>query len=64
MSIELYIYSRYGHLVSHTTDGWDGTWSEGMHKGQIADPGVYYYVAKLPDGSTKKGTVEIVKYEK
>lgn len=56
--IELYIYDRYGLLISHNKagDGWDGT-----YKGKFVDPGVYVYVAKLSDGTVKKGTIEVIK---
>jgi len=54
--IELYVYDRTGNMVSHSNDGWDG-----YTNGKIAMPGVYYYRAILPDGSVKKGNVEIYK---
>ncbi|MBO6034737.1 MAG: hypothetical protein J6P34_02645, partial [Paludibacteraceae bacterium] len=55
--IELLIFDRTGNMVAHTYDGWDGT----VKEGKFAMPDVYYYKAILPDGSTKLGTVEILK---
>ncbi len=53
---EVYIYDRYGHLVTHSMNGWDGTYS-----GEMADPGVYIYVLIDPEGGNRKGTVELYK---
>lgn len=55
--IELLVFDRSGNMVAHTYDGWDGT----VKEGKFAMPDVYYYKAILPDGSTKLGTVEILK---
>lgn len=55
--IELMVFDRSGNMVAHTYDGWDGS----VNDGKYAMPGVYYYKAVLPDGSVKKGTVEILK---
>lgn len=51
--IHLEIYDRYGNIVYNGNDGW--------HQSEAAQhmPGVYYYIATLPDGGIKKGTVEI-----
>ena len=53
--IHLEIYDRWGNVVYRGNDGW--------HQSEAAQkmPGVYYYIATLPDGSIKKGTVEIYK---
>ena len=53
--INLEIYDRWGNVVYSGNDGW--------HQSEAAQkmPGVYYYIATLPDGSIKKGTVEIYK---
>lgn len=48
------IYDRYGDIICNDDDGWDG-----YYKGELADPGVYYYVLTLKDGRTKKGTIEL-----
>ena len=49
------IYDRYGSKVFEGSNGWDGT-----HRGEMADPGVYYYVVTMKDGSLRKGTIEII----
>ena len=51
------IYNRFGAPVVETQNGWDGK----LSNGQMAMPGVYYYVVTLPDGNVKKGTIEIFK---
>lgn len=51
------IYNRFGSPVVETQNGWDGK----LSNGQMAMPGVYYYVVTLPDGNVKKGTIEIFK---
>lgn len=53
---ELYIYDRYGLLVTHSEDGWDGT-----YRGKAADAGVYIYTLHFKSGKVKRGTVEIFK---
>lgn len=53
--IKVMIIDRYGNVVEESEDGWDGT-----IKGKNAMPGVYFYVATLPDGTIKKGTIELV----
>ncbi len=53
---ELYIYDRYGLLVTHSEDGWDGT-----YRGKEADAGVYIYTLHFKSGKVKRGTVEIFK---
>lgn len=56
---EVYIYDRYGNLITHSTNGWDGN-----YKGEPATPGVYVYVLIVEDENGRKeekGTIEIVK---
>lgn len=53
---EVFIYDRYGKLIAHCTDGWDGT-----YQGEYADPGVYVYHVIMKDGKTKNGTVEVLR---
>ena len=53
---EVYIYDRYGNMVCHSTNGWDG-----YYRGEVADPGVYIYTLFLKDGQIKKGSIEIYK---
>ena len=53
---EVYIYDRYGNLVCHSENGWDGT-----YRGEVATAGVYVYVVIMKDGEMRKGTIEVVK---
>ena len=54
---EVYVYNRYGMLICHSTDGWDGKYNNKM-----ATPGVYAYVLIIPEnGEQIKGTIEILK---
>jgi len=52
------IFNRYGNKVFEGEDGWDGT-----IRGELADPTVYYYVITMKDGSTRKGSVEVVYFK-
>lgn len=53
---ELYVYDRYGLLVCHSNNGWDGS-----YRGAPADAGVYIYTIRFRNGKEKHGTVEIIK---
>lgn len=53
---EVYIYDRYGNLMTHSSNGWDGS-----YRGETATPGVYMYVLITNTGDKYKGTIEIVK---
>lgn len=53
---EIYIYDRYGLLVCHSQDGWDGT-----YRGEPADAGVYIYTIRFKNGKERHGTIEIIK---
>lgn len=53
---EVFIYDRYGLLVCHSMDGWDGT-----YRGELADPGVYIYTLIFKSGKEKHGTIEVLK---
>lgn len=53
-AIEVQIFDRNGNMVASSPNGWDG-----KVNGDFAQPGVYFYVAKLSDGSVYKATVEI-----
>ncbi|MBP5318284.1 MAG: hypothetical protein J6Y77_02650, partial [Paludibacteraceae bacterium] len=55
--IPMIVYDRFGNKMAETSDGWDGVAS--AYSKKMATPGVYYYVAKLPDGTTRRGTVEV-----
>lgn len=51
----LVIYDRWGNKIFSGNNGWPQ--SEAARQ----MPGVYYYTATMPDGTVKKGTVEIYK---
>ncbi|MBO4333794.1 MAG: gliding motility-associated C-terminal domain-containing protein [Paludibacteraceae bacterium] len=53
---EVYIYDRYGNLVCHSANGWDG-----KYRGKEADPGIYIYTLFMKDGEKKKGSIEVYK---
>lgn len=53
---EVFIYDRYGKLIAHSTNGWDGT-----YRGEYADPGVYVYHVIMKDKKEREGTVEVLK---
>ena len=50
------IFDRNGTLLHKGNNGWDG-----KYKGTIMRPAVYFYIVTFPDGSEKKGTVQIFK---
>lgn len=57
------IFTRYGTKIYESPNGWDGSVGGSMNgSGDVAVPGVYYYVVDLPDGNVKKGTIEVFKY--
>ena len=58
--VALQVFDRYGNLVVETTDGWDGK----DKNGKYALPGVYYYIATLPNGEIIKGNVELLNEKK
>ena len=58
--VALQVFDRYGNLVVETTDGWDGK----DKNGKYALPGVYYYIATLPNGEVVKGNVELLNEKK
>ena len=53
---EVYIYDRYGNMICHSENGWDG-----YYRGEVADPGGYIYAIILKDGEKRKGSIEIYK---
>ncbi|MCQ2193114.1 MAG: gliding motility-associated C-terminal domain-containing protein [Paludibacteraceae bacterium] len=53
---EVYVYDRYGNLICHSTNGWDG-----RYHGSFADAGVYVYFVVMKDGKKRKGTIEVLK---
>lgn len=52
---EIYIYDRYGMLICHSKNGWDG-----RYQGKLVEPGVYIYVV-VTRVENRKGTVEVIK---
>ena len=57
------VFNRFNEKVFEGNDGWDGTLNCALaKKGVKADPGVYYYYIVIPDGSTQKGIIEVVKF--
>ena len=51
------IYNRYQQKVFEGDNGWDGT-----YRGQLAEPGTYFYRLFLKDGRILTGTVEVAKF--
>ena len=50
------VFNRHGQKIFTGLDGWNGT-----SDGKSVFPGVYYYIVTLPDGRSKKGTIEVFK---
>lgn len=60
---QITVFNRFNEKVFEGKDGWDGTLNcTFAKKGVKADPGVYYYYIVTPDGSSQKGTIEVVKF--
>ena len=57
--VSVQIFNRYQQLIFEGDNGWDG-----MYKGKVAEPGTYFYKAVLPNGETRKGTLEVGKFSK
>lgn len=58
----LKIFDRTGNMMADINgNSWDGYCTTGPSAGNMAMPGVYFYVATLEDGSIYKGTVELYK---
>ncbi len=58
----LKIFDRNGNMIADIQGNtWDGYCNTGGSSGNMAMPGVYFYVATLDDDTIKKGTVEIFK---
>lgn len=53
---EVYIYNRYGQLICHSKEGWDG-----RYRGELVDPGIYLYAVVIENGDISKGTIEVIK---
>jgi len=51
------IYNRHMQKVFEGNDGWDGT-----YRGDLADPGTYFYRLYKKDGQMEQGALEVVKF--
>lgn len=52
------IFNRYGQKIVEGDNGWDGTC-----RGDLVDPGVYYYEVIINDGEKHKGSIEVVYFK-
>lgn len=52
------IFNRYHQLIFEGDNGWDAT-----YKGDVAEPGTYYYRVFMPNGEIRKGTLEVGKFK-
>lgn len=52
------IFNRYGQKMVESDNGWDG-----KCRGELVDPGVYFYELVLRDKSKHKGTIEVVYFK-
>ena len=52
---EVYIYDVYGMVLTHSTNGWDGTVND-----ELVRPGIYVYAVIFDPSTIKKGTVEVL----
>lgn len=52
------IFNRYGQKMVESNDGWDGTC-----RGNLVDPGVYFYEVIINDGEKYKGSIEVVYFK-
>jgi gliding motility-associated-like protein len=57
--VKVEIFNRYQQKIHEGNNGkgWDG-----MYRGQIAEPGTYFYRLQMKDGSVRKGTLEVAKF--
>ncbi len=51
------IFNRYQQRIYEGDEGWDGTF-----RGQLAEPGTYFYRVVMKDGNVRKGTIEVAKF--
>lgn len=54
--LPLIIVNRWGQEIYEGTKGWDGTYN-----GKEMSPGTYFYILTLPDGTTRKGPVTLMR---
>lgn len=52
------IFNRYGQKMVESDNGWDGTC-----RGNLVDPGVYYYEVIINEGEKHKGSIEVVYFK-
>ena len=52
------IFNRYGQKMVESDNGWDGTC-----RGNLVDPGVYFYEVIINDGEKHKGSIEVVYFK-
>lgn len=52
------IFNRYGQKMVESDNGWDGTC-----RGDLVDPGVYFYEVIINDGEKHKGSIEVVYFK-
>lgn len=52
------IFNRYGQKMVESDNGWDGTC-----RGDLVDPGVYFYEVIINDGERHKGSIEVVYFK-
>jgi hypothetical protein len=51
------IYNRYQQVVFRGNNGWNGS-----YRGQLAEPGTYFYRVYMRSGRVYRGTVDVVKF--
>lgn len=57
------VFNRYSEKVFEGDDGWDGIIDSNFaKKGEVAEPGVYFYYINLPNGTVQRATIEVVKF--
>lgn len=52
------IFNRYGQKMVESDNGWDGTC-----RGDLVDPGVYFYEVIINEGEKHKGSIEVVYFK-
>ena len=52
------IFNRYGQKMVESDNGWDGT-----SRGDLVDPGVYFYEVIINDGEKHRGSIEVVYFK-
>jgi hypothetical protein len=53
------IFDQFGQKIFEGEDGWNG---HNSVIGEMTVPGVYYYYLRLKDGSSRRGSIEVVKF--